>query len=131
MSSVDWYKVYERLTISFDEKLARLRRRNNYVASLFAFFEKVFAICNFFNWSVFRCDVLRPFLFYLFEVQSTVLVSSSSQRRKCVDLAVIFNKGRNFCGIFTKLQRLSLHKILTLVQSRKLIAVNFTFLYSM
>ena len=102
----------------------------NYVASLFAFFE-VFAICKFFNWSVFRCDVLRPFLFYLFEVQSTVLVSSSSQRRKCVDLAVIFNKGRNFCGIFTKLQRPSLLKILTLVQSRKLIAVNFTFLYSM
>ena len=33
--------------------------------------------------------------------------------RKCVDLVVIFNKGRekNFCGIFTKLKKLCLHKI--------------------
>ena len=29
---------------------------------------------------VFRCKVLRPFVFYLFEVQSTVSASSSLQR---------------------------------------------------
>ena len=42
---------------------------------------------------VFRCKVLRPFVFYLFEVQSTELVSSSEQGES-VDLVVIFNKGR-------------------------------------
>ena len=51
----------------------------NYVASLFTIFVKVLAICKFFYRLVFRCKVLRPFLFYLFEDQSTVLVSSSSQ----------------------------------------------------
>ena len=47
----------------------------NYVASLFTIFEKVLAICNFFHCSVFRCKVLSPFTFYLFEVQWTVLLS--------------------------------------------------------
>ena len=47
---------------------------------------------NFYR-SVFRCKVLRPFVFYLFEVQSTELVSSSEQGES-VDLVVIFNKGR-------------------------------------
>ena len=37
-------------------------------------------------------------------------------------------KVRNIWCIFTKSQRLCLHKILTLVRPRKLIAVNFTFL---
>ena len=52
----------------------------NYVAFLFTIFEKekVFAICKFFCCSVFRFKVLRPFVFYLLEVQLTVLVSSSS-----------------------------------------------------
>ena len=46
----------------------------NYVASLFTFFEKVFAIFKFFTcW----CLDVRPFVFYLFEVQSTVFVSFS------------------------------------------------------
>ena len=44
--------------------------------------------------SLFKCKVLRPFIFYLFEVQSTVLVSSFLQEKKCVDLIVIFSKGR-------------------------------------
>ena len=48
----------------------------NYVASLLTFFEKVFAIYNFF-YSVFRCKVLRRFIFYLLDVQFTVLVYSS------------------------------------------------------
>ena len=60
---------------------------NNYFASLFKFFEKVFAICKFFD--AWRLDVR----FYLFEVQSTVLISSSSQGREFVDLVVTFNKG--------------------------------------
>ena len=40
----------------------------NYVASSFTIFEKVFAIWIFFNYSVFRCKVLRLFVFYLFTV---------------------------------------------------------------
>ena len=32
-----------------------------------------------FHRSVFRCKVLRPFVFYLSDVQSTVLISSSLQ----------------------------------------------------
>ena len=53
------------------------------------FFEKLLllyshfmkSLCNLqiFYLLVFRCNVLRPSVFYLFEVQSTVLVSSSSQ----------------------------------------------------
>ena len=52
----------------------------NYVAFLFSIFgkEKVFAICKCFYSLVFRFKVLRPFVFYLFEVQFTVLASSSS-----------------------------------------------------
>ena len=59
------------------------------MASLFTFFEKVFAIFKFFTcW----CLDVRPFVFYLFEVQSTVFVSFSPPG-ECFDLAVIFNKG--------------------------------------
>ena len=46
---------------------------------------------------------------------------------KCVDLVVIFNKGINFCGIFTNRESCVYIKYLTLARSRKLIAVNFTF----
>ena len=54
----------------------------NYVAFLFTFYKKVFAVSKISNFyrSVFRCKVLRLFVFYLFEVRSTVTVSSSSQR---------------------------------------------------
>ena len=81
----------------------------NCVTSLFTFFEKVFDSCKFFT-AVFRCKVLRT-VFYSFEVQSTVLVASEFPGRKNVDLVVIFNKGRNFYGIFTKSQKLCLPKI--------------------
>ena len=47
------------------------------------FFIHIFrkSLCNLriFYGLMFRCKVLRPFVFYLFEVQSTVSVSSSSQ----------------------------------------------------
>ena len=51
----------------------------NYVTSLFAFFALFASLCDLqiFYRLVFRCKVLRPIVFYLFEVQSTVLVSSS------------------------------------------------------
>ena len=47
---------------------------NLFLASLFTFFEKNLQI---FYCSVFTCKVLRPFVIYLFDGQSTVLVYSS------------------------------------------------------
>ena len=55
-----------------------------------------------FHHLVFKCKVLRSFVFYLFEVQSTVLE-------------------RNFYDIFIKLQKLFAKKYLILVRSGKLI----------
>ena len=56
---------------------------NLFFEKLCCFFIHIFrkSICNLqiFYRLVFRCKVLRPFVFYWFEVQSTVLVSSSSQ----------------------------------------------------
>ena len=56
---------------------------NLFFEKLCCFFIHIFrkSLCKLqiFYRSVFRCKVLRPFKFYLFEVQSTVLVSSSSQ----------------------------------------------------
>ena len=49
-----------------------------YVAFNSDFSKKSLQFANFYH-SVFRCKVLRPFVFYWFEVQSTVLASSSSQ----------------------------------------------------
>ena len=55
----------------------------NCVASLFTIFEKVLEICKYFYRLVFRCKVYRPFAFYLFEVQSTVFVSSEAAIQRC------------------------------------------------
>ena len=51
---------------------------------------------------------------------------------ECVDLVVISNKGReeNLMGIFTKLQKLCLHKIFNISSTTKINFVNFAFLYS-
>ena len=80
--------------------------------------------------SVYRSKILRPFLFYLLEVQSTVFVSSPSQReRDCIDLVVIFNKRREETFAVSLQNRKSYVciKYSTLVRPRKLIAMNFTF----
>ena len=48
---------------------------------------------------------------------------------ECVDLVVISNKGReeNLMGIFTKLQKLCLHKIFNISSTTKINFVNFEF----
>ena len=73
----------------------------NYVASLFAFFEKVFVICDFFYRSVLRCKVLKTliFLFAWSYIHSIGILFFTG--RKYVDLVDISNigRGRNFCGI--------------------------------
>ena len=56
---------------------------NLFFEKLCCFFIHIFrkSLCNLqiFYRSVFRCKVLRPFVLYLFEVQSTVLVPFSSE----------------------------------------------------
>ena len=85
----------------------------NYVSSLAKFFEKFFAICEFFYRSVLKCKVLKSliFLFVWSSIHSIGIFFFAG--RKYVDLVVISNieRGRNFCGTFTKSQKLCLHKI--------------------
>ena len=102
----------------------------NYAASLFTSFEKAFAIRKFFYCLLFRCKVLSPFVFYLFEIQSTVLASSFFAGRRGVYL-VIFNKGRkeSFAGTLQNCKTCVWIKYLTLIRPRKLIAMNFALLY--
>ena len=72
---------------------------------------------------------MRPFAFYFFEVQYTLLVSSSLQGE---DLCW-FDKGKEETFAVSLQNRKSCVciKYLTLARPRKLIAENFTFLYSM
>ena len=101
------------------------------------FFEKL--CCFFINIfrksfyrSVFRCKVLRPFVFYLFEVQSTVLVPSSSQGEKGLIWQLFLTReGQNILVPLQNRKNCVCIKYLMLVGPLKLIAVNFTFLHSM
>ena len=104
---------------------------------LFCFFIHIFwkSLCNLpvFYRLLCRCEVLRPFVYYLFEVQCTVLVAIFFfAGGKCVDLVVIFNKRRKETSAVSLQNGGSCVciKYLTLVWPRKLIAINFTFLYS-
>ena len=89
---------------------------NLFFEKLCCFFIHIFrkSLCNLqiFYRSVFRCKVLRPFVFYLFEVQSTVLVSSSSQGENVlIQQLFLTREGKKLCVIFAKSQKLCLHKI--------------------
>ena len=101
----------------------------NYVASLFKFFEKVFAICKFFTS---RCIDLRFWdLFYFICLKFSPQYSYRLLRRErdCIDLVVIFNKRREETFAMSLQNRKSYVciKYSTLVRPRKLIAMNFTF----
>ena len=94
----------------------------NYVASIFTFFIKVFAICNYFTtWCL---DVrFRDLLFFIclkFNPQYWYLLL---RRGRCVDLVVIFNKGREetFIVSLQDCKSCVCIKYLTLVRPRKLI----------
>ena len=63
----------------------------NYVAFLFTFFEKVFAISKFLT-TVFRCNVLKPFVFYLFAGQFMVFVSSPLQGENVLILQLFLTR---------------------------------------
>ena len=100
---------------------------------LYSHFPKMsLQFANFYR-SVFSCKVLRPFAFYFFEVQSAVLVFSSWQGENLL-LAVIFKKGREelLQKVFLQNRKSCVWiRHLLLVRPRKLISVNFKFLYSM
>ena len=93
-----------------------------HVASLFTFFKKAFAICKVFTA---RCLDVRFWNLFYFIVWSSIhnIGIFFFGGRKCDDLVVIFNERWNFCGIFTKSQKLCLHKIFNIRSTTK---VNFS-----
>ena len=101
---------------------------------IFCFFINIFrksllAICKFFS-SVFRCKVLRPFAFYLFDVQSTGLLSPSSQGENVLIQQLFFTRRETFAVSLQNRKNCVCIKYLTLIRPRKLIVVSFSFLYS-
>ena len=98
---------------------------------LYSIFRKGLCNLQIFYRSVFRSKVLRPFVFFF--VWSSVHINGIFfiARRKCVDLVVIFHQGRDETFAVSLQNRKSCFciKYLTLVRPRKLIVVNFTFLY--
>ena len=91
-----------------------------YVGSLFTFPEKVFAIFKFFTARCLNVRFLRPFAFYLFEVQSTVLVSYSLPgENELIYKLFSIREGKKLCVIFAKSQKLCLHKIFNIGSTTK------------
>ena len=82
------------------------------IASLFTFLEKVFPICNFFTAWCLDVRFWDLLYFICLKFKHSIGIFFFAER-KCVYLVVIFIKGRNFCGIFTKSQKLCMHKIRT------------------
>ena len=99
------------------------------------FSKKSLQFPNVFYRSVFRCKVLRLFVFYLFEVRSTVTASSSSQRENVlIQYLFLTREGKKLLRYLYKITKNHKScvciKYLTLVRPRKLIPVNFAFICS-
>ena len=110
------------LTIKFPLKIIAPTQANspkkityflkNHVASLFTLFENVFAICKFlppccldvrfWNPLYFICLKFNPQFWYLLLCREKICWFSSCFSQE---------KGRNFCGNFTKSQKLCFHEI--------------------
>ena len=111
---VHWFAQVHRQKTTVKKKTFFLK---NYVASLFTFFEKVFPICKFFTAWCLDVRFWDLLYFICLKFKHSIGIFFFAER-KCVDLVVIFIKGRNFCGIFTKSQKLCIHKIRTDQTSR-------------
>ena len=118
--SVHWFMQVNRQKTTVKKKITYFLK--NYVASLFTFFEKVFAICKFFTA---RClDVrfwdLLYFICLKFNPQYWYLLLC---RGEYVDLVVIFSKGKEetFMVSLQNCKSCVCIKYLTLVRPRKLI----------
>ena len=112
---IDWYSKLDR-KLQWKRKYFILK---NYVAILFTFFENVFAICKFFAaWCLdvrfwdplnYICLKFNPQYSHLLLREKMCWFSSYFQQEE----------GRNFCGIFTKFQKLCLHKIFNIGSTTK------------
>ena len=108
---VHWYVQVNRQKATVKKKLTY------FLEKLCCFFVHIFwkSLCDLqiFYHSMLRCKVFRPFLFLFVWSPIHSIGIFFFARRKYVDLVDISNvgRGRNFCGIFTKLEKLRLHKI--------------------
>ena len=100
----------------------------NYVAILFTFFENVFAICKFFAAWCLDVRFWDPLNYICLKFNPQY--SSLLLREKMCWFSSYFQQeeGRNFCSIFTKFQKLCLHKTFNIGSITKINSVNFTFL---
>ena len=82
---------------------------NLFFERLRCFFIPIFqkSLCNLqiFYHSVFRCKILRPFAFYLFEVQSTVLVSSLQGENVLIQQLFLTTEGKKLLQCFYKIAK--------------------------
>ena len=94
--------------------------QKKYVTSLFTFSEKSLQFSNFLPLGVQLQKVLRPFVFYLSEIQSTVLVSSSLQGENVlIQQLFLIKEGKKLLRYFCKSQKLCLHKIFKIGSTTK------------
>ena len=105
-----WFAKVNRQKITLQNKITYFLKKH--VASLFTFFEKVFAICIFYTARFLdvRFWDLLYFIRLKFSPQYWYLLL---RREKMCWFSSYFKqgKGRNFCSIFRKSQNLCLHKI--------------------
>ena len=92
---------------------------------MFIYFFFFFFFLRIFYRSLYRCTGLRHFVFlfvwnFLHSIGIFFFVG-----RKCIDLVLISNEGRHFCGVSTNSQKLCLQG---LFRPLKLVVVNFPFL---
>ena len=111
-------------------------KKNLFFEKSCCFFIYIFrkSLCNLqiFYHSVFRCKVLTPFVCYLFEVQSTVLVSSSSQTENAlIQQLFLTREGKKLLRYFTKSQKMSLRKVFNIGSTTKVNCHECYLLYSM
>ena len=106
---------------------------NLFFEKLCCFFIHIFwkSLCylRIFQHLVLRCKVLRTFLFYLFEIQSPVLVSPSSEGENVLIWQLLLKRDRKkLLRYLYKIAKSCIYiKYLTLVRPRKLIHMNFAF----
>ena len=114
---VHWFVQVNRQKTTVKKKITYFLK--NYVASLFTFFEKAFAICKLFNtWCLgVRFWDLLYFICLKFNSQYWYLLL---RREKCVDSVVIFNKwGEKTFAVSYNIVKAAL-QYLALVPPRKL-----------
>ena len=116
---VHWFMQVNRHKTTVKKEITHILK--NFVTSLFTFFEKFFAICKFFTaqcldvrFLYFTCLKFNPQYRYLLLCKEHVCWFGEG-------------KGRNFCCIFTKSQKLCLHKMFAIGSTMKINCREFYF----